>query len=85
MSVPPAEAHCLACRSKQPFSNPVMASTKFNSHKKGVPMERSTWVGVCGKCGKKVQRFAVKEREEKKEEIKEEKEEKERENDEHED
>ena len=35
-------------------------------------MERSAWVGVCGKCGKKVQRFAVKEREEKKEEVKEE-------------
>lgn len=57
MSDFPSEVHCLACKSRQPFTNGKYEDTKFLSRKKGVEMTRYTLAGTCGKCGKKVKHF----------------------------
>lgn len=58
----PSEAHCLACRSRQPLKDVKMVDTVFRSSKNGKEMSRKTWEGVCAKCGNRVKKFAKSEK-----------------------
>lgn len=53
--------YCLFCRCEQEVKDLSHTTTRFESKRKHIPMERESWVGACSVCGRRVSRFSKKE------------------------
>jgi hypothetical protein len=54
----PTTMYCLKCKDHTPVKEVTVEATEFQTKKNNVSMKRTTYRGICGKCEKKVSRFA---------------------------